>query len=342
MHELISISVVDTDAIHTLPLSAVPLKNRSLRRARLIKNSRLESVVELFSSKETGSGQVSVFDLARTLDFSGDTKSDLAIIRKLSGLASYDIYSLRIEFRRMGANFEHFEHLKLSDEKIAELSTYMQAFTRPLLAAIFGAQYNQQLDFRQILKLLTDPDDTDTRQRLLGIVSRLKIDLKALPSFLEQYGDVYLSLAYYQNCLDQIQPVLEQIYRTLHEIRDSGQFAADELLRKTCDFVEHKLKNVADDVTHILEMFRERTADMWEDVSAAKFHANRELVFDYQTKIGGALCALTVKGDAWARMFPRGEACSIYQRANFVSNELKQGLEKIEEIKYFDPGAMVA
>ena len=341
MHEENVGPIEDTDKIHTLPLSVLPLKSRALKRARLVKNSRLESMVELFSGKESGSGQVSVADLAQIFDFSGEEKSDLVIVKKLGGLASYDVYSLRIELRQLEIDVENVEHLTLSVKKIAELSTYMQAFTKPLLAAMYGTHYDHPRDFRQILKLLSDPDDAVTRQRLYDIVNQLNIGLKALPDFLERYGDVYLSLAYYKQCLDLNKPYLEEIHRTIGEIRKCAQFKSDEFLHKSCDIVGHKLITIAGEVTHILDVFEARTADMWEDISAAKYHANSKLVLDYQTKIGGALCALTVKAAAWAEMFPRGEASSIYQRANFIGSELKVGLESVERITYHDPDAVL-
>ena len=46
----------DRDSLHILPLSMISLETRGLQRARMIKNSRLESVVELFEGEEIGSG----------------------------------------------------------------------------------------------------------------------------------------------------------------------------------------------------------------------------------------------------------------------------------------------
>ena len=342
MQDEFLISTEDTDAIHTLPLSVIPFKSRALKRARLVKNSKLKSMVELFSSSQTGSGQVPVSGLAQAFDFSGDRQGDLTVVKSLGALTSYDVYSLRIELRRMGVDVDNVDHLKLSDAMIAELSTYMQAFTRPLLVAIYGADRGERLDFRQILKLFSDPDEGAARERLFDIVKRMNIDMKMLPGFLEQYGDVYLSLAYYQHCLDQSRSVLDHIYGTIHDVRGSAQFRSDPFLLSSCEYVEEKLKGVTEDVTDILEMFRTRTADMWEDISAAKFHANNRLVLDYQTKIGGALCALTVKSDAWSKAFPGGDSGGIYQRTHFVANELKQGLDSVEEIKYHDPDTLVA
>ena len=55
----------DRDSIEVLPLSIVPLKINGLRKARIVKNSRLEGVVELFSERESGSGQIRPHDLPK-------------------------------------------------------------------------------------------------------------------------------------------------------------------------------------------------------------------------------------------------------------------------------------
>ncbi|WP_245986375.1 hypothetical protein [Azospirillum thermophilum] len=47
------------DALHILPLSAIPLETPGLQHARLIKNVRLQTVVEMFRDAQAGSGQVS-------------------------------------------------------------------------------------------------------------------------------------------------------------------------------------------------------------------------------------------------------------------------------------------
>ena len=46
----------DRDSLHILPLSMIPRETRGLQRARMIKNNRLESMVELFEGEEIGSG----------------------------------------------------------------------------------------------------------------------------------------------------------------------------------------------------------------------------------------------------------------------------------------------
>jgi hypothetical protein len=53
----------DRDSLHILQLEILPLETPSLNRARLIKNVRLKSVIELFKDADTGSGQIDIEDL---------------------------------------------------------------------------------------------------------------------------------------------------------------------------------------------------------------------------------------------------------------------------------------
>lgn len=50
----------DMDSLYVLPLEIIPIKTKALQRSRMIKNHHLRSVVEVFSEKETGSGQLEV------------------------------------------------------------------------------------------------------------------------------------------------------------------------------------------------------------------------------------------------------------------------------------------
>ncbi|MFB0990651.1 MAG: hypothetical protein QMB78_00315 [Rhodospirillales bacterium] len=111
-----------------------------MRRAQLIKNVRLKSVVELFTDADSGIGQFDIEDLSKEFQWDvADPPNDLILIRKLVLLPSYDDYSLRISLRDMGVNIESVDNLKLPDSKNKELSSYMTHFTCPLINHIYGS-----------------------------------------------------------------------------------------------------------------------------------------------------------------------------------------------------------
>ena len=53
----------DLDSLYVLPLRILPLASTALQRAKLVKDSRLNSAIEIFSNKATGSGLVYFDDI---------------------------------------------------------------------------------------------------------------------------------------------------------------------------------------------------------------------------------------------------------------------------------------
>ena len=90
------------------------------------------------------------------------------------------------------------------------------------------------------------------------------------------------------------------------------------------------------DVGDILEMFRLRTTDMWEQMSEDTFRRMESMIIGYQSCIGGALCIITVKMDAWNRQFPQKGIGGPWSRADFLMTSMRPGLEKVERIDYSD------
>src|SRR4051812_33031050 len=89
----------DKDAIDTLPLSSIPLTSNALKNAKLVKNARMETAVELHSDPISGSLQISPNTIG---DFMETTPQDQAIIESLASLHSFDVYSLRTNLKKLG------------------------------------------------------------------------------------------------------------------------------------------------------------------------------------------------------------------------------------------------
>jgi hypothetical protein len=325
---------VDRDSLHTLPLSIIPLETPALRRARLIKNVRLRSVVEIFEEKQTGSGQIEINDLGKEFGWSKtEPVPDWAILRKLGALQSYDVYSLRISLRDAGIQVNDVDALKLSPVKNAELTAYMTDFTRPLILQIYGSEDMDIKDFDDVVALFRDPDIKKAREKLEIMADKLEIKLSEVPQFLEDYGDIFLSLSYYRQCLDQIEPIISGFLQTMEDLRSNWQLRNDKNLMKTCSEIEETINGLMAAITGRFENFDRSTKDMWNNISAERFRKVKELIESYHTTIGGVLCALSVKMDAWARLFPNKETGGPVRRAEFIMSEIKQGIENIQEIE---------
>src|SRR3546814_8071019 len=83
---------------------------------------------------------------------------DLVLLRKLALLPSFDVYSLRILFRDNDIPITNEDVLKLSAAKIAELTSYMMSFTRPLIREIYQDADLNVSTFDDVLALFRTPD----------------------------------------------------------------------------------------------------------------------------------------------------------------------------------------
>jgi hypothetical protein len=328
----------DRDALHILPLSMLPFKTPGLKRARMIKNVRLESVVEIFSEEGSGSGQMNVRDVGQLFGWPEDEiHPDMVLLRKLALLPSFDVYSLRIALRKHGIDVENQQALKLSPAKTRDLTTYMTGFTHALISEIYGSTDLDIENFDDIIALFRDPDIKKAKQQLDVMATKLGIELGDIPAFLEDYGDIFLSLSYYRQSLDEIEPVFEEFLDSMDEIRSNWQLKQDQNLMRTCNMLQSTINELMAEITGRFENFEQGTKDLWNDISAKRFQRVKTLIESYHTTIGGVLCALSVKIDAWHALFPSKDTGGPLKRAEFIMSEMKQGIENIQKIESSAP-----
>ncbi len=327
---------IEIDSLHMLPLAMIPLRTPSLKRARLIKNAHLVGVVELFSNEVSGSGQIYPIDLPKTFDFSGEKRRDLDIVQSLSTLGSYDVYSLRIHLRDLGIDVDREEALRLSPETEEALSRYMTVFTRPLVKAIYGDSARDDLSVQDLFQIFADPDVEAVRRRLREIAESLGVNIENIPSFLHDYGDVYLSISYYRNCLDHVKPAIADILRWVRELERGVEKSINGSSIKMCFAIGNRLKGISGDVDCVLDTFETRTGDMWTEISGERFQQMKTLVRECQSDIGTRLCAMMVKTNAWHDTFPTPRAGSPRRRAEFILSELPTGLDSLTPIRHAD------
>lgn len=332
----------DMDSLFILPLKIIPLETPALKTAKLIKNVRLRSVVELFSNIDgTGSGQVEIETLPKLFGWPEDKiHPDFLVVRKLGLLHSYDIYSLRISLRQQGISVSNAAALRLSDEKSAELTNYMTMFTRPLIHEIYGDENLNIQSFDDVIALFRDPDIQKAKQNLQRMADKLQINLSEVPRFIEDYGDIFLSLSYYRQCLDKLEPIISDFLGSMYDIRNNWQLKQDANLLRTCEMIESTMNGLMANITGRFENFDRSTKDMWSNISAERFRKVKDLIESYHTTIGGILCALTVKMNAWARVFPKKLSGGPVKRGEFIMSEMKQGIENIKKVE--DDAPMLA
>ncbi len=328
----------DMDSLHAMPLSIIPLETPALARARLVKNNRLESVIELFNEAATGSGQLAIDDLPKIFGWSQTPEhTDMKVIQKLGTLASYDVYSLRISLRNLGIEVNEHASLKLSKTKERELNEYMTQFTRPLIAQVFSDEDASIRTIDDLMALFRDPDVSTALRNLEIMAQKLELDLKDVPVFLEDYGDIFLSLSFYRQCLDEISPTISEFIDSLSLLRNNFQLRHDPNLMKTCDYIEDKINELTASVTGRFESMDRNSRDLWDNLSAERFRKVEAMIRSYHSSTGAILCGLTVKMMAWKRAFPTREHMSPGRFSSFLMSEVKAGLENIRRIENAAP-----
>ncbi|MBT4890909.1 MAG: hypothetical protein HON65_15295 [Rhodospirillales bacterium] len=320
----------EKDSLYSMPLGILPLETKALRPARLVKNARLETMVELFSNAETGSGQLAIQDLPREFNWEDPKHPDLRMISKLGHLNSYDVFSMRLTLRALEIDLTDIDALKLSEAKTQELATYMRSFTHPLILQIFGDDEASNINsFDDIIGLFRNPNKGDALDRLKQMAKKLGLQVTQVPTFLEDYGDIFLALSYYRQCLDQIEPIISEFLEGLTELRKSYQFKDDLALLTMTKQIEAILNEGTAGLTGRFEAFDRASSDMWKDISADRFRKVEKLIRSSHETNGGVLCALWVKMNVWATAFPNAHAGSPNRRVELLQSEMKQGIEKI-------------
>lgn len=326
----------DNDSLHVLPLSMIPLQVKALQKTSLIKNSRLEGVIELYREGNIGSGQVATDGLEKTFDFSGDRAKDLAVVRELSVLPSYDVYSLRVSLRRLKIQIDSIDTLKLSDEMAIVLMDHMSVFTRPLIAKIYGDDDVGGGSFSDVLKLFTDPNADQARQKLRDLANSLEIELIQIPKFLEDYADIFLSLSFYKKCHDDTAEDLGEFLDDLESLAHSPQMNGHAAAAQTLDKIGCHIRDLYAEVANVLELFQVRTEDMWEEISAERYRKMSAMIVEHQENIGAILCAIIVKLDAWKQRKSTSAGISVSEKTGFITRDIGFGLERLAGLEFRD------
>ena len=108
----IEIAAKDIDSLSVLPLAILPLDSQALRRVRMVKDSKLQSAIEMFSGESVGNGLIYPSSLRET--FPSITIEDYGMLMAVAELHSFDVYSLRISLRNIGIEVDSQQYLCLS------------------------------------------------------------------------------------------------------------------------------------------------------------------------------------------------------------------------------------
>jgi len=326
----------EKDSLYILPLTLLPLQTPALSHCRMIKNIHLESMVEVFNDEESGSGQVEPARLGRLYEWPvGKKHPDGVLIAKLSLLQSFDVYSLRIQLRSLGIETENNAHLRLSESKRRELDRYMRTFTQPLMDLVYTeADKIGVADVGDLIGLFRGEGGSDNAlQNLKNLSLKLKIILSKLPAFLTDYGDVFLSLAYFKDQFDAIAPRNNQFLRKVEEMKRDDTVNGDPAIVGMLGSVEIELREIMAHITSRIDSFDKHTATMWQNLNVNSFHKVKILIESNHSTIGGMLCGLHIKMNGYEELVLDHNP-STRAVADYIAAYIRPGIERIKNIEH--------
>ncbi len=319
----------DMDTLDKFPLSIVPLTSNSLKNAKLIKNARMETTLELHNDPITGSYQIPPEAISDS--FKG-AEQDQDIIVKLALLNSYDIFSLRSSMKKLGVDLT--EELKLSDDMKGVLNGYTIQFTRPLIENIFGSERVDGDEPEALQNILRDPDVAKVRENLAIMTKKTGIPLTEIPPFLEQYADVFSSVAYYRFSFESISPSIERFGKWIGDIKNHRDVTATPQTMASCKKTDEVVRFLEKSIRERLNRLQYSFETFWGDINQASFASLQQQIEDNHSSMGAVLCGLVVKMRGWEKAFPENSAAGgPTTRAKFVVTDMEPGLDKLKNME---------
>lgn len=328
----------DHDSLYVMPMSLVPFETPALARGRLRMAGGLEHVVDVFNHGSGRAGYIPLDEITQKFGVQNygwpeddPAHPDLALLRKLKNLTSFDVYSLRILFRANGIEPVKSGALELSDQTKASLASHLLRFTAPLVLNVYGdvAVLNGTND---PVELFRNPDRETAMRNLEKLAQKLEIGIDVIPDFLEKFSDCFLSISYFERYLHLIYPEILRVVDELETLKNSHSMQSEPTTRSACEQVSEDLTSLIMSALGKIERFHRETESMWLELTARRFYEISELIRIYQVSVAGVLCGLGVKMHDWRIRFATTDVGSPSARADALMSSLLPGLDRLEEI----------
>jgi hypothetical protein len=321
----------DRDTLHSIMLSTLPVTHSALRKARMIKNCRLQSVIELYRDQNAGSGQIAVDQLDVALGISSSGHPDLVLLRGVALLPAFDSFSIRLLLREMGASEEQLKPIAVSPEKLRQLDKFMESFTLPLLKYVYGRQDVGKAGMSQLFEMFRNPDVAMAQSHLNRLATKVKVPLTSIPNFLENYSDTFLAIAFYQQSYQDLVTVIAQFLDSIREVAAQIKFKHNQNVKTVCEEVDATFRFVMKAIGTRLSAAERMAAALWADDVTAPFQTFQARLREFQVLIGMLLCSLAAKVDAWRAAFPSSKVGSTQQRAQMISADIAYAMPALRQ-----------
>lgn len=164
-----------------------------------------------------------------------------------------------------------------------------------LLSQLYSEEEVKIENIDQLIDIFKSPDQKRALENLRKLAKILKMELHEIPSFLEDYGDIFLSLAYFKEFTDKSIPNVEMFLEYIYNFKFNLQLKSDRNLINTNDYIKDTLIRVTMSLSGRFKSFDKHSQDMSNDINPNSFHKVKDMIASHHATLGGVLCGLAVK-----------------------------------------------
>jgi hypothetical protein len=317
-----------SESYFVLPLSALPLVTPALSSAQMVKNVRLDGVLQLYAHEGGGRGNIRLKDLPLYLDSAGVSEQDLALLDRVASLPSYDPYSLRLtDIAKIMPPRSPLLALSPGDTQRAQ-TYHMDAYKLPLLQFIYGDSARE---------VAMQPDKVDvlgklTREKLENLAQRLEIPVHEVPQFLQEYSDLFLSAAHYEASAADLESMAAAVTPSVEALSSAPPDGVMATVREATDRFLHFIKVMMEDIKVLIENIKAECQALWHRMERAGWDGMKARVHKVQPLFGAAICALAVKLRGWLEQFQTQDAGSLASRSACLMQDMIPGLSRVRRL----------
>ncbi len=313
------------NSLHTLSLDTLPLMHPMLRKSRMVKNARFESVIELYRDKKSGSGQYYVDTVATMLGLSQRDGPDLGFLRNIALLPTFDIFSVRLLMRDIGMPVAVNEGMPPDISR--SIDAQMRKFTIPLMRYVYGGESHTEADLSHLVLLFRDPDVKRAEEHLKRLAERLKIPVLQVPRFLEDYSDTFLAISLYQYTFFAIKPSVDQFLDSITQLKT--HFQRSHVVLQALDRVHADFSHILKSTAKRLNASEQLANLLWGENVTVPMETLQPRIREFQFLLGHLLCGIAVKIAVWTAAFPTPQAGTPKRCVELITTDIVYALAQL-------------
>jgi hypothetical protein len=160
------------------------------------------------------------------------------------------------------------------------------------------------------------------------VAANLEISVKELPNYLQEFGELFLSVSYFESIFREYNPKLDQFLLWAEDGVKNSNLRNDPNAQRELTQTEKKFRELKENLEARFRLLGNITQIDWQDLGASEFKKIQREISSQQANLAIGLCGLAVKMIEWECQFPSAGG-SPQQCLEFLSAEANTGLDNL-------------